>query len=198
MKVFIIIYTLYHHTYKLALEIQSGLDEVDGIESYIFQVPETLSNEVLQKMGAPEKPNIPVITVDKLKEADAFLFGIPTRYGNMPAQMKAFCDATGKLWLSGALVGKLAGTFFSTGSQHGGQETTAFTFLTFLSHLGIIYVPLGYTHPLLLDNKQVRGGSPYGAGTITGLDGSRQPSNEELEICKHQGRSFGKIVEKFR
>ena len=112
----------------------------------------------------------------------------------MPAQLKSFLDATGGLWASGALAGKFAGTFFSTASQHGGQESTAFTTVTYFAHHGIIYVPFGFANAHLFDNSEVIGGSAYGAGTVTNGDGSRQPSEKELEIAKNQGQNFGKVV----
>ncbi|RCH96020.1 hypothetical protein CU098_001317, partial [Rhizopus stolonifer] len=169
--VYIIIYSLYHHIYTLALDAKKGL-ESQGINVKLFQVPETLSEEILVKLNAPPKPDIPVITVDALTEADAFLFGVPTRFGTFPAQMKSFLDATGALWASGTLAGKFAGTFFSTASQHGGQETTAYTMLTYFAHHGINYVPLGFANSHLFDNSEVVGGSAYGAGTVANGDGS--------------------------
>ncbi|KAI7903999.1 NAD(P)H:quinone oxidoreductase, type IV [Cokeromyces recurvatus] len=192
-KVYIIIYSLYHHIYTLAKEVQKGL-EAAGVDAKIFQVPETLSEEILTKMHAPAKPDVPVITVKDLNDADGFLFGIPTRFGTMPAQIKAFLDATGGLWASGALAGKFAGTFFSTASQHGGQETTAFTTITYFAHHGMIYVPLGFSSPHLFDNSEVVGGSAWGAGTVANGDGSRQVTQKELEIAHTQGENFGKIV----
>ena len=124
------------------------------------------------------------------------MFGIPTRFGMAPAQMKALMDSTGGLWQQGALVGKPAGTFFSTGTQNGGQETTALTFVTQFVHHGMIYVPMGYSTPLLFDLKEVHGGSPYGSGTIAGPDGSRMPSEHEKKVAVHHGEHFGKIVTK--
>ncbi|KAG0168821.1 hypothetical protein DFQ28_000369 [Apophysomyces sp. BC1034] len=191
--VYIVIYTLYHHIYKLALEVQKGL-ESSGVKTKIFQVEETLSDDILQKMHAPAKPDLPVITVDQLTEADGLMFGIPTRFGTMPAQMKALLDATGKLWATGALSGKFAGTFFCTASQHGGQETTALTTVTYFAHHGMIYVPFGFANAHLFDVNEVVGGSAYGAGTIANGDGSRQPTEKELEIAVNQGENFGAIV----
>ncbi|CAO3607550.1 unnamed protein product [Mucor hiemalis] len=191
--VYIVIYTLYHHIHKLAVEIQKGLEST-GVNAKIFQVQETLSDEILQKMHAPAKPDLPIITADQLTEADGIIFGIPTRFGSCPAQMKALLDSTGKLWATGALAGKFAGTFFSTASQHGGQETTALTTLTYFAHHGMIYVPFGFASAHLFDNSEVIGGSAYGAGTIANGDGSRQPSTKELEIALTQGENFGKII----
>ncbi|KAI9020691.1 NAD(P)H:quinone oxidoreductase, type IV [Phycomyces nitens] len=195
-KVQIVIYTLYHHIYTLALEVQKGL-VASGIQAEIFQVPETLSDEILTKMHAPPKPNLPIITADKLTEADGIIFGFGTRFGTMPAQVKTFLDSTGKLWSTGALAGKFAGTFFSTAAQSGGQETTALTTVTYFAHHGMIYVPLGFANPHLFDTSEVVGGSPYGAGTVANGDGSRQVSQKEKEIAQTQGENFGKIVKTF-
>lgn len=145
-------------------------------------------------MHAPAKPDLPVITVDQLTEPDGIIFGIPTRFGTMPAQLKALLDATGKLWATGALAGKFAGTFFCTASQHGGQETTALTTVTYFAHHAMIYVPFGFASAHLFDNSEVVGGSAYGAGTVANGDGSRQPTKKELEIAYTQGENFGKIV----
>ncbi|KAI8640088.1 NAD(P)H:quinone oxidoreductase, type IV [Parasitella parasitica] len=191
--VYIVIYTLYHHIYKLAVEIQKGL-EAQGVTVKVFQVQETLSDDILQKMHAPAKPDLPIITVDQLTEADGIIFGIPTRFGTMPAQLKALLDATGKLWATGALAGKFAGTFFCTASQHGGQETTALTTVTYFAHHGMIYVPFGFASAHLFDNSEVVGGSAYGAGTVANGDGSRQPTEKELEIARNQGENFGKVI----
>ncbi|KAJ8654488.1 NAD(P)H:quinone oxidoreductase, type IV [Lichtheimia ornata] len=191
--VYIVIYTLYHHVYKLALEVQKGLEAV-GVEVKLFQVAETLSDEILTKMHAPAKPDLPVISVEQLTEPDGLIFGIPTRFGSCPAQIKALLDATGKLWATGALSGKFAGTFFSTASQHGGQETTSLTTITYFAHHGMIYVPFGFAHTALFDNSEVVGGSAYGAGTVANGDGSRQPTEKELDIARTQGENFGKVV----
>ncbi|KAI8372932.1 flavoprotein-like protein [Radiomyces spectabilis] len=191
--VYIIFYSLYHHIYTVAKEVQKGL-ELQGIEVKLFQVPETLNEEVLTKLHAPARPDVPVISVDQLTEADGFMFGIPTRFGTMPAQIKSFFDATGKLWASGALSGKFVGTFFATGVQHGGQETTSLTAVTYFAHHGMNYVPLGFADANLFDNSEVVGGSAYGAGTVTNGDGSRQPSEKELAVARTQGQNFGKIL----
>ncbi|KAI9247835.1 flavoprotein-like protein [Sporodiniella umbellata] len=191
--VYIIIYSLYSHIYTLAKNIKKGL-ESEGVSVKIFQVPETLSNEVLEKMGAAKRLEIPTITIDELEKADGLLFGIPTRFGTLPSQMKAFLDATGSLWSKGGLSGKFAGTFFSSSSQHGGQETTAYTLLTYFAHHGLNYVPLGFANAHLADNNEVIGGSPYGAGTIVGGDGSRLVSKKESEIANTQGSNFAKVL----
>ncbi|CAO3610109.1 unnamed protein product [Mucor hiemalis] len=191
--VYIIIYSLYHHIYKVALDVQKGL-EAEGVTVKLFQVPETLNDDLLEKLHAPERPPIDTITVNDLTKADGFLFGIPTRFGTMPSQLKSFFDATGALWATGALSGKFVGTFFSTASQHGGQETTAYTLLTYFAHHGLNYIPLGFANANLFDNSEVVGGSPYGAGTVANGDGSREPSVKELEIARTQGENFAKIL----
>eukprot|EP00295_Goniomonas_pacifica_P007615 CAMPEP_0175830266 /NCGR_PEP_ID=MMETSP0107_2-20121207/13831_1 /TAXON_ID=195067 ORGANISM="Goniomonas pacifica, Strain CCMP1869" /NCGR_SAMPLE_ID=MMETSP0107_2 /ASSEMBLY_ACC=CAM_ASM_000203 /LENGTH=154 /DNA_ID=CAMNT_0017143209 /DNA_START=66 /DNA_END=530 /DNA_ORIENTATION=- len=141
-------------------------------------------------MNAPPKPMVPVIEPAQLSDADGILFGISARFGSMSAQMKSFWDRTGALWQSGGLVGKPAGFFFSTSTQGGGQETAALTCVTQLAHHGMIFVPLGYTVPALFNMSEPRGGSPYGAGTLAGGDGSRFPSELEKGVAQHQGESF--------
>jgi NAD(P)H dehydrogenase (quinone) len=162
------------------------------------RIPETLSEEVLGKMYAPPKPaDIPVLEdPSKLEEYDAFLLGIPTRYGNFPAQWKTFWDKTGKQWSSGGFWGKLAGLFISTGTLGGGQESTAIAAMSTLAHHGIIYVPFGYAKAFaqMSDLSEVHGGSPWGAGTFSAGDGSRQPSARELEVAEIQGAEFYKTA----
>jgi len=187
VRVNIIFYSLYGHVYSMAKQIAKGVEAAGGVAK-LLQVPETLSEEILQKMHAPAKPDLPVATTDDLVDCDAVLFGIPTRYGAACAQMKAFMDATGGLWAKGALVGKPAGIFFSTATQGGGQETTAFAFLTHFAHHGMLYVPIGYSSPLLFNNDEIHGGSPYGAGMVAGGQGERQASQLELNVAEHQGK----------
>lgn len=194
--VYIVIYSLYHHVYKLSLSIKEGL-ESKGVDVKLFQVQETLSDEILTKMQAPPKPDLPVITIDKLAEPDGVLFGLPTRFGTMPAQVKALLDSSGALWAKGSLAGKFAGTFFSTASQHGGQETTALTAVTYFSHHGMMYVPFGFANNALFGLHEVVGGSPYGSGTVSDGDGSRQPTETELSIAKNQGANFANVVATF-
>ncbi|CAO2177976.1 unnamed protein product, partial [Urochloa humidicola] len=198
VKVYVVYYSTYGHVGKLAEEIKKGASSVEGVEVKIWQVPETLPEEVLGKMGAPPKPDVPVITPQELAEADGILFGFPTRFGMMAAQMKAFFDATGGLWREQSLAGKPAGIFFSTGTQGGGQETTPLTAITQLTHHGMVFVPVGYTFGAkLFGMDQVQGGSPYGAGTFAG-DGSRCPSEVELEHAFHQGKYFAGIAKKLK
>ncbi|KZV92511.1 NADH-quinone oxidoreductase [Exidia glandulosa HHB12029] len=194
-KVAIVIYTTWGHVAKLAEAVAKGVKAAGG-EADIYQVPETLPQEILTKMYAPPKPAYPVITPDKLATYDAFLFGIPTRYGNQSAQWRSFWDSTGGLWQTGALSGKYAGVFISTGGAGGGQESTAIASLSTFAHHGIIYVPLGYKHafPQLTNIAEVHGGSPWGAGTFSAGDGSRQPSALELEIAEIQGKTFYEVV----
>lgn len=196
-KVAIVFYSLYGHIKQLAEAEKAGLKKA-GIEADIFQVPETLPEEVLTKMHAPPKSDYPVVDPKTLESYDAFLFGIPTRYGNFPAQWKAFWDSTGGQWASGGYWGKYAGVFVSSGTLGGGQESTAIAAMSTLTHHGIIYVPLGYATAFgqLANLSEVHGGSPWGAGTFAGADGSRQPTALELELATIQGESFGKAISK--
>ncbi|GAV51574.1 hypothetical protein ZYGR_0AF00450 [Zygosaccharomyces rouxii] len=196
-KVAIIIYSLYGHTSILAEAEKRGVEAAGG-QADIFQVPETLSPEVVKAMGGAPKPNYPIATNDTLVNYNAFLFGIPTRFGNFPAQWKAFWDHTGGLWVKGALQGKVAGVFISTGTG-GGNEMTAVNSLSVLAHHGIIYVPLGYANAFkeLSNLEEPHGGSPWGAGTLAAADGSRKPSELELTIHEIQGKTFTETVRKF-
>ncbi|KAM0351689.1 hypothetical protein ACHAPU_002699 [Fusarium lateritium] len=192
-KIAIVYYSTYGHIRQLAEAEKAGIESVGGTAD-LFQIPETLSDDVLAKMYAPPKAtDVPTITDPSVLESyDGFLLGIPTRFGNFPAQWKAFWDSTGKQWSSGGFQGKLAGVFVSTASQGGGQEATAQNAMSTLVHHGIIYVPLGYakTFAQLTNLDEVHGGSPWGAGTLAGADGSRQPSSLELEIARIQGETF--------
>ncbi|KAF8137144.1 flavoprotein-like protein [Boletus edulis] len=196
-RIAIIIYSMYGHIATLAESVKEGVIAAGG-SAKIYQIPETLPDEILAKMHAPPKPDYPVISADQLTEFDGFLFGVPTRYGNFPAQWKAFWDSTGQLWAKGALAGKFAAVFVSTGTPGGGQEATIMNSLSTLVHHGIVYVPLGYsrTFTQLSNLTEIHGGSPWGAGTFAGGDGSRQPSALELETAKLQGTWFYEIVER--
>lgn len=173
----------------MAKAVKKGVDSVDGVEGVLYQVPETLSPEILEKIHAPPKnENVPIITADKLPEADGLIFGIPTRFGSPAAQIKSFLDSTGGLWAKGALHGKPGGVFVSTATQGGGQETTGLTFLTQFVHHGMVFVPAGYAFgEKLYNNGEVRGGSPWGPGTLAGPSGERQPSETELGFAEHYG-----------
>lgn len=198
-KIAVIVYSMYGHIFKMGEAVKSGIEAAGG-KATIYQVPETLPEEVLKKMHAPPKPDYPVITPGILTEYDAFMFGIPTRYGNFPAQWKAFWDATGGLWMKGSLAGKYAGVFVSTGTPGGGQESTVMNTLSTLTHQGIIFVPLGYTtaYAQLTNLDEPHGGSPWGAGTFAGGDGSRQPSPLEIEMATNQGKQFYSTVSKVK
>jgi NAD(P)H dehydrogenase (quinone) len=202
-RIMIIFYSMYGHVEKLAREILMGVNSIPGVKGELWAVEETLSKEVLQNMGAAGIPkDINILThdkIDEMKTADGFLFGMPTRFGAMPAQMKQFWDSTGKHWQSGALVNKPAGLFFSTGTQGGGQETTAWTAITQLTHHGMLFVPVGYSFGAeLFDVSSLRGGSPYGTGTYAGADGKRMPSELELRMAKHQGEYMAKFVNRIK
>ncbi|XP_039040969.1 probable NAD(P)H dehydrogenase (quinone) FQR1-like 1 [Hibiscus syriacus] len=197
-KVYIVYYSMYGHVEKLAEEIKKGAASVEGVEATLWQAPETLSEETLGKMSAPPKSEAPIISPYDLPEADGFIFGFPTRFGMMSAQFKAFMDATVGLWRTQQLAGKPAGIFYSTGSQGGGQETTALTAITQLVHHGMIFVPIGYSFGAgMFEMEQVKGGSPYGAGTYAG-DGSRMPSELELAQAFHQGKYIAGITKKLK
>jgi len=192
-KIAIVYYSTYGHIAKLAAAEAEGIKAAGGSVD-LYQLPETLPQDVLTKMHAPEKDSsIPTLEdPSTLEQYDAFLFGIPTRYGNFPAQWKTFWDKTGKQWSTGGYWGKYAGVFVSTSTPGGGQEATVMNSISTLVHHGLIYVPLGYKTVFgqLSNISEVRGGSPWGAGTFAGGDGSRQPSALELEVATEQGKAF--------
>jgi NAD(P)H dehydrogenase (quinone) len=198
MKVLVVFYSTYGHVFKMAEAIAEGAKAVAGTEVEIRRVPETLPQEVLAKMGAVEAQkqfsHIPVCTVDELPDADAIIFGTPTRFGNMCGQMRQFLDATGQLWAKGSLVGKVGSVFTSTATQHGGQESTILTFHVTLLHQGFVVVGLPYAFQGQMRMDEITGGSPYGASTIAGGDGSRMPSENELEAARFQGRHVATIA----
>ncbi|MDD4857648.1 MAG: NAD(P)H:quinone oxidoreductase [Candidatus Krumholzibacteria bacterium] len=200
MKVNIVFYSLYGHIYRMAEAVAEGAREAEGAEVSLYQVPETLPAEIIAKMGATAAKksfaHIGVADMQQLAEADAVIFGTPTRFGMMTAQMRAFLDRTGQLWAKGALVGKVASVFTSSGTQHGGQESTILSFHTTLLHHGMVIVGCPFTEPRLSEVGEVSGGSPYGASTIAGPDGSRRPSENELAIARFQGRFVAKIAAK--
>lgn len=197
LKIFIVFYSMYGHVEGLARRMKKGVDGVEGVEASLYRVPETLPDDVLEHMKAPPKePEIPEITASELADADGVLFGFPTRYGCMAAQMKSFFDSTGQLWKEQKLAGKPAGFFVSTGTQGGGQETTAWTAITQLAHHGMLFVPVGYTFGAgMFKMDSIRGGSPYGAGVYAG-DGSREPSETELALAEHQGNYMATVVKR--
>jgi NAD(P)H dehydrogenase (quinone) len=187
-----VFYSMYGHVHQLARAVAAGAGEVDGAEVGLYQVAELVPDAVLESTGAKAAraafAALPLATPEQLADADAILFGAPTRFGNMCAQMRNYLDQTGSLWMSGALVGKVGGAFTSTASQHGGQETTLTSFHTTLLHLGMVVVGVPYAEERLLEMQEISGGTPYGASTITRGDGSRQPSMNELAIARYQGR----------
>jgi len=200
MNVIIPFYSLYGHIFKMAQAVAEGASQVKKVQVNLRRVPETLPDEVLEKMGAIDVQkafaHIPVCTVNELAEADAIIFGTPTRFGNMCGQMRQFLDATGKLWLSGALAGKAGSVFTSSNTQHGGQETTITSFHLTLFHLGMVVVGLPYTFEGQMRMDEITGGSPYGASTIAGAGGKRQPSANELAAARYQGKHVAEIAKK--
>lgn len=200
MRVLVVFHSTYGHVYQLAQAVAQGAAEVEGAQVMLRRVPETLPREVLEKIGAWEAQermkDVPICTLEDLASADAIIFGTPTRFGNMSAQMRAFLDTTGSLWARGALVGKVGSVFVSTGTQHGGQESTILSFHITLLHHGMVVVGLPYTFQGQMDVSQVSGGSPYGASTIAGPDGSRMPSENELAAARFQGRHVALIASK--
>ena len=198
MNVQVVFYSMYGHVWRLAEAVAEGAREVPGTTVKLLQVPELAPPDVLEKSGAKAAraafAHVPLAAVEDLAAADAILFGTPTRFGNMCAQMRNFLDQTGALWMNGALVGKVAGVFTSTASQHGGQETTITSFHSTLLHHGMVIVGVPYAEQRLLNMDEISGGTPYGASTIAKGDGSRQPSANELAIARYQGRHTAQIA----
>jgi NAD(P)H dehydrogenase (quinone) len=197
-KVQIVFYSMYGHIYKMAQAVAEGAQSVKGVEVEILRVAELVPDDILEKSGAKAAQknfaHIPVIKPAQLEEADAVIFGTPTRFGNMCAQMRNFLDQLGGLWVKNALVGKVGSVFASTGTQHGGQETTITSFHTTLFHLGFIIVGVPYAEKGLTNMDEITGGTPYGATTMAGNDGKRQPSENELNIARHQGKHVAQIA----
>lgn len=200
MKTLILFYSTYGHVYKLAEAVAEGAREVEGNEVVIKRVPETLPKELLDKIGATEAQkafdHIPVATPQELEQYDAIIIGTPTRYGNVCGQIQAYLDSTGALWAEGKLVGKVGGCFVSTATQHGGQETTLRALQTELMHHGMVIVGLPYAWQGQMGHHEVTGGTPYGASTVAGGQGERQPSANELEGARFQGRHSAQIAKK--
>jgi len=200
MKALIVFYSLYGHIYQMAEAVAKGAAEVNGAEVSLKRVPETLSEDVIAKMGGTDFQkaiaHIPVATPDDLAGADAIIFGTPTRFGNMCGQMRQFLDSTGGLWAKGALVGKAGSVFTSSATQHGGQESTILTFHVTLLHHGMVIVGLPYSFAGQMGIDEITGGSPYGASTIVGGEGERMPSDNELAAARFQGRHVATIAAK--
>jgi NAD(P)H dehydrogenase (quinone) len=199
-KVQIVFYSTYGHIYRMAEAVAEGAREAGSVEVALLQVPELMPDEVLEKSGAKAArqafAHVPIAQPDHLADADAVIFGTPTRFGNMCAQMRNFLDQTGGLWMQGSLVGKVGSVFTSTASQHGGQETTLTSFHTTLLHQGMIIVGVPYAEVRLMTLNEISGGTPYGASTISAGDGSRMPSDNELAIARYQGRHVASIAKK--
>jgi NAD(P)H dehydrogenase (quinone) len=200
VKVLIPIYSMYGHIYKMAQAVKEGVEKVEGMEGVIMRVPETLPEDVIEKMGASEAKEeidkLPVVTPEDLADADAIIFGTPTRFGNMIGQMRQFLDSTGGLWAEGKLVGKVGGVFTSSATQHGGQESTILTFHVTMLHQGMIIAGLPYAFEGQTTMDEITGGSPYGAATIADGDGSRMPTENELNGARHQGKYIAGIAKK--
>ncbi|HHU78008.1 MAG: NAD(P)H:quinone oxidoreductase [Caldicoprobacterales bacterium] len=199
-KVLVLFYSAYGHIYRMAEAVAEGARQVEGVEVDIKQVPETLPQELREKIGVAEAQkefaHIPVASVDDLLEYDAIIFGAPTRYGVMASQMKAFLDGTGGIWSTGGLVDKIGSVFTSTGTQHGGQEATILSFHAVLLHHGMLIAGLPYTFEGQSRIDEITGGSPYGASTIAASDGSRYPSENELDGARYQGRRVARLAAK--
>ena len=199
-KIKVIFHSLYGHVYQLAEAVAAGAREVPGVEVELLQVAELLPDSILEKMGAlgakKTFAHIPLASAATLAEADGILFGTGTRFGSASASMQAFFDSTGGLWAKGALIGKVGGVFVSTGTQHGGHETTVTGMQTFLFHHGMLVAGVPYAAQELTNMQELTGGSPYGAGTLAGADGSRQPTANELAIARFQGRHTAQIAAK--
>lgn len=200
MKILVVFYSMYGHTYRMAQAVVEGAKEVQGAEVELKRVPETVPQEILAKSGALEAQkqfaHVPIVELDDLPKADGILFGSPTRFGHICSQMQQFLDTTGPLWAKGALIGKVGSVFTSTGTQHGGQEATLLSFMTTLFHHGMIVVGLPYSFQGQMRMDEITGCTPYGASTITGPKGDRMPSENELAGARFQGRYVAEIVAK--
>lgn len=200
MKIQVVFYSMYGHIHQMAEAVAEGARQVSGAEVSLTQVAELVPEAALARTGAAAArqafAHIPLAQPQQLAEADAILFGTPTRFGNMAAQMRNFLDQTGGLWAKGALIGKVGSVFVSTGTQHGGQETTITSFHSTLLHHGMLIVGVPYSCQELANMAEITGGSPYGAGVLAGGDGSRQPSANELAIARFQGKHVAEITRK--
>jgi NAD(P)H dehydrogenase (quinone) len=194
-KVLVLYYSMYGHIETMANTVAEGVKGVAGAEVTVKRVPETMSDEAFQGAGGKSDQAAPLATPTELADYDAIIFGTPTRFGNMAGQMRNFMDQTGGLWFEGKLHGKVASVFTSTGTG-GGQEHTISSFWTTLAHHGMVIVPLGYGIPDFFDISEVSGGTPYGASTIAGGDGSRQPNEKELNIARYQGKHVAELAVK--
>ncbi|HQB97616.1 MAG TPA: NAD(P)H:quinone oxidoreductase [Candidatus Cloacimonadota bacterium] len=202
MKILVLFYSTYGHIYQLAKAVADGAKSIDNTELVLKRVPETLSEDLLGKIGALEAQkafaDVPIAEPGELADYDAILFGVPTRYGMMASQMKAFLDATGALWAKGALIGKIGSVFTSTGTQHGGQEATILSFHTVLLHHGMLISGLPYSFAGQSTMDEISGGSPYGASVVAGPDGSKMPNRFELDGAYFQGAHVAKILSRMK
>ena len=195
-NILILYYSMYGHVETMAKAVAEGAKSVEGAQVTIKRVPELMPEDVARKAGAKLDQAAPIASTDELPSYDAIIFGAPTRFGNMCAQMRNFLDQTGGLWFNGSLIGKVGSVFTSTGTQHGGQETTITSFHSTLLHQGMIIVGVPYSCQEIMNMSEITGGSPYGAGTLAGPDGSRQVSENELAIARFQGAHVAKIAGK--
>lgn len=195
-KILVLYYSMYGHIEIMANAVAEGVRSVENTEVAVKRVPELMSEEVARRVGAKIDQAAPIATVDELTNYDAIIFGTPTRFGNMCAQMRNFLDQTGRLWLSGGLIGKVGSVFTSTGTQHGGQETTITSFHTTLLHHGMIIVGVPYSCQEIMNMSEITGGSPYGASTLAGGDGKRLPSDNEIKIARFQGVHVAQVTSK--
>jgi len=195
-KVLVVYYSSYGHVETMAKAVAEGARSVAGTEVTVKRVAELMPEDVAKKAGVKLDQEAPVASPQELADYDAIIFGTPTRFGNMAAQMRNFLDQTGGLWAKGALIGKVGSVFASTATQHGGQETTLTSFHTTLLHQGMVVVGLPYSAKEQMTLDEIVGGSPYGATTIAGGDGSRQPSEKELTMARFQGRHVAEIAGK--
>lgn len=196
-KVLVLYHSMYGHIETMANTVAQGARRVEGVEVTVKRVPETMDTEAFKSAGGKTEQNAPVASPAELVEYDAIIFGTPTRFGNMSSQMRTFLDQTGGLWANGGLIGKVGSVFTSTGTG-GGEEMTIISTWTTLAHHGMVLVPIGYATPELFDISQVGGGTPYGASTIAGGDGSRQPDERELAIARFQGEYVAKTAAKLK
>jgi NAD(P)H:quinone oxidoreductase type IV len=201
-RIQVIFYSMYGHLFRMAEAVVAGAREVGDTDVSLWQVAELMPDDVLEKSGAKEArkafAHVPMARPDQLADADAMIFGTPTRYGNMCAQMRNFLDQTGGLWMKGALIGKVGSVFTSTATQHGGQESTLLSFHTTLLHLGMVIVGVPYSEQRQMRLDEITGGSPYGASTIAGGDGKRMPTEGELGIAHFQGRHVAGIARRLK
>lgn len=195
-KVLVLYYSMYGHIERMAEAVAEGVRRVDGVEAVIKRVPEIIHDDIARSMGVKLDQKAAIATTEELANYDAIIFGTPTRFGNMTAQMRSFLDQTGKLWMDGSLIGKVASVFTSTGTQHGGQETTITSFHSTLLHHGMVIVGVPYSCTGLSIMNEITGGSPYGAATLAGADGKRMPSENELDIARFQGKHVAQIAKR--